>query len=126
MGFLKSVFLNRFIVYEQLGKAEFVIAVPQKITPTLKVDAETASTFCPAGSPALRDHAVMSFARGTAFFTAAPLSFNIAHSVSCKLRFSNRKAKKPTTALVVLACAVGRAADCHVFCEMAKASPTLV
>jgi hypothetical protein len=56
---------------EQAGKAEFVIAVPQKITPALKVHPETASTFNPTGAA----HAVMPFANGTAFLTVAPVSF---------------------------------------------------
>jgi hypothetical protein len=81
---------------EQAGQAEFVIAVPQKITPALKVRAETAPTFRPAGSLRSSCHAFCKWhciPHGSSFiFLALP------RSVLHTFRPSVGKAKKPTAA----------------------------
>lgn len=80
---------------EKAGKKEFVHSVPQKITPALKVHAETASTFNPAGAA----HAVMPFANGTTFPHGSSCVFlALPRSVLHRFRPSVGKAKNPPAA----------------------------
>ncbi len=120
----------------QQVEAEFSMVQPQKITPALKVRAEAAPTFNPSGAA----HAVMPFALWLHYASRQLLClFSIASfSYSASSLPSIGKAKNPLAALVVLACAVIRAAGLSCLLQScifspsgrlkrgAKATPTLV